>query len=184
MPNDFDSFQLLKGIFSFCTEHWVTIEVNGDELRFKFIPLSLAEKINTSNKYDDEPDDKLRNTQIMRDQCYLMLYKAGNTKEELDSLNNALLITIFHAITEYLSNLRLDLEAFCKTHSTKLTKKPGKDRSTKLDPVVNIVVLAKESGLSLEEISRLDDITMLLFMSGMNEISVRESNSYEESHGS
>lgn len=173
-----ESSDLFKYLFSFNTIHWVTIELNGEEHKFKYVPLSLKEKLGLFNKFENSED----NEGLLNAQCELMLTKAGydisTIHESLSKVSvNLLYTTMLNDVVES----RKKVESIYEANKT-IPVEPGKDKgkSSKLDSLVKACLVSKELGISLSEISDLDEVSFSCLLMGMNELATREKNSYAE----
>lgn len=178
--SDITSFDLLRGLFAFETEHWLTVNI-GVPIRIKYTPLSIREKININNKYSHINNDGEKNMKVIREQCLAMLTKAGYKNiEDIDSLPNSTIYSIYTEILTHMSEFKHNIEKYCEEYQTKPLK-PSKKKPHELDSLVNIVIICKEAHLSLQEISDYDELTLFCLLMGLGEIGTRESNEYEKS---
>lgn len=168
--------QLYSYLFSFCTEHWVVVDLPGGPRRLKFIPLSLKEKISISNMYNGTEGEKVS---IIRDSCKLMLKKAYGDAFNEDSLPPTAYTTIYTTIIEYIMNKQKEIESLYSTSKTPAIKaSPNKDHV--LNPLISICALSKELAMSLEDLANLDEISLFCLMIFLSETNTRESNAMEE----
>lgn len=176
-----DSFALLRNLFSFNTDHWIDIEANGVSWKLKYIPLSLKEKINIFNKFDTLPEEE-KNLNIVKEQCSIMLRKGNSlSAEQIDKIPSIVLSDIYKTIIQDITDKKTQFEEFYEKHKTVPVKKANKKAINPLDTLLNIGFILKETNMSLEEVSNLDELSLFAVLVFINETNVRESNSYEES---
>jgi len=171
---------LLRGLFSYKSIYWVSVTIRDVDYRFKFTPLSLLDQLNISNKYSNIDDIKVRQECIVKDSCLLMLQKAGNNTSTIETLSSIHLLSIYQAMLVELQEFKESIQKFCDANKT-IPLKRSTNPTTKLDSLVNITMVVKELNMSLDDVLLLDDVSLFCLLSGMNEIGVRESNSYEQS---
>lgn len=175
------TLDIYKALFSGVTEHWVQVMINGKEEVFKFVPLSLKERLNITNKYSHVLDERERTAEIIIEQCKLMLHKAYGDEFNPKDFSIRILTQLYHAIMADLAREREELTEFYEKEKTKaINGKPSKYKNSKLNSLLSICNLLKECGLSLDDVSNLDETSLFCLMCYMDELATRESNAYEE----
>lgn len=165
--------------FSFLTVHWFVTTIQGEEVKLPFKPLTIREKADILAEYS-HLEEKERVEATVTEECMLMLNKSGQDYTEfIDSLPFATVNVIYLDMVNALNTRREQLTEFINEHGTKPIK-PSKKKPNKLDPLVNVALLCKETSLSLADIADLDDLSLVSLLAGIGEISTREANSYEE----
>lgn len=176
-----NSFDITKVLFNYNTVHYIDI----DGFRIKYIPLSVREKIDIENKYSHlDGDDGTK--AIAKEQCLTMMDKAGMTNlSSLEDLPFFRLNVIYKEILSDIHDIKNDFSKFYEKNKTqrkasKDDKKKKDDVKNPLDPLINMALLTKETNLSLDDISNLDEVSLFALMVFMAEVNTREHNRFVE----
>ena len=174
--NDVD---LIPALFSFNTEHWVRVELGNISYIFKYVPLSIREKINISRRieFEEQDKDKALNTKLV-EFCRQMLRKAyGDEEVNVEDIPSSSLLKIYEAIVLDTARVKRDIEEYYLANKTEKLESP-KHKPSKLDALMSICVSMKESNLTLSDLSDLDEVSLFCLMIYNDEMVTRESNAY------
>lgn len=174
-----ESFEFIRALFNFNSINWVNINIDGIEWRLKYKPLSIQEKIDIYNTFEDLPE-KERTEAVAKEQCFRML-KKGNQDLKVEDIPLIKLMFIYEAIVRDSETKKVNLNKLYDKYKTIPLKEPSKRKESKIDSLVNIGMIIKELNMSVSDVSQLDDLSLISLLIFINEVATRESNSYEKS---